>query len=200
MDYRKLKEIKAKESRNKKRLLDVNPKLDEKSGIYFLTRTDENGENQFYIGQALHIISRLAQHLSGYQYIDISLKAHGFYSEENPYGYKVNFLHFPQDELDEKEKYYIKQYLDKGWISKNKTAGGQGKGKVQIAEYKPSKGYRDGLLQGKITLARELSHIIDKHLVISLKPGKENNKTSQKQLEKFYELIRTEEDDGEDRP
>lgn len=32
---------KAIEQANKKRLLTVNPKLDDKSGIYFLTRIDE---------------------------------------------------------------------------------------------------------------------------------------------------------------
>lgn len=33
---------KAIEQVNKKRLLAVNPKLDDESGIYFLTRVDEN--------------------------------------------------------------------------------------------------------------------------------------------------------------
>lgn len=33
--------VKAIEQKNKKRLLTVNPKLDDKSGIYFLARIDE---------------------------------------------------------------------------------------------------------------------------------------------------------------
>lgn len=37
-----LKKAKSIEYANKKRLLKVNPNLDEKSGIYFLTRTDED--------------------------------------------------------------------------------------------------------------------------------------------------------------
>ena len=50
-----------------------------------------------YIGQARHLDERLASRLSGYeQHIDRSLKAHGLYSENNPYGYKVNFLHYPE--------------------------------------------------------------------------------------------------------
>ena len=43
MDYQKFKKAKAIEKKNKERLLKVNPKLNEDSGIYFLTRIDENG-------------------------------------------------------------------------------------------------------------------------------------------------------------
>ena len=184
--------VKEIEKQNKQRLLEINPLLDEKSGIYFLTRTDENGERHFYVGQARHILSRLAQHLSNYQYIDVSIRKHGLYSVENPYGYKVNFLHYPLEVLDEKEKHYIKQYLEQGYIPKNKTAGGQGKGKTKIAEYKPTKTYRDGLQQGRKALARDLKHILDKHLTVELKAEKKANKTSQRAFEKFMELLNEE--------
>jgi hypothetical protein len=184
--------IKAKEieSQNKKRLLEVNPDLDEKSGIYFLLRKDENGFRYAYIGQAKHILTRLAQHLSGYdQHIDKSLKSHGLFSADNNWGWQVYALHFPLEELNEKEQYYIKKYADAGWQLRNKTAGGQGEGKAQINEYRPSKGYRDGIQQGKKMLARELKHIRDKHLVVSLKPEKSANKVSQNALEKFNQLL-----------
>ena len=62
MNYR---QIKAVEQKNKKRILAVNPEVDESSGIYFLTRTDENGIRYAYIGQAKHLLTRLSQHLSG---------------------------------------------------------------------------------------------------------------------------------------
>lgn len=190
MKYEKFKQAKAIEEKNKKILCGMNPQLNEQSGIYFLTREDEAGIKYAYIGQAKHILTRLAKHLSGYQHIDISLKKHGLYSEKNPYGWKVGFLEIPISELDEKEKYYIKKYASKGYQLRNKTAGGQGEGKVQIDEYKPSKGYRDGLKQGRKNLAKELSHIIDKHLIISLKPEKQNNSVSAKALEKFNDLLR----------
>lgn len=180
---------KAIEQANKKRLLAVNPKLDEKSGIYFLTRVDENEIKYAYIGQAKHILTRLAQHLTSYQHIDLSLKKHGLYSADNPYGWKIGFMHFSLSELDEKEQYYIKMYAQNGYQLRNKTAGGQGEGKQQIDEYRPQKGYRYGILQGKKTLARELSQIISKHLTVRLKEEKQNNKTSQKQLEKFNQLL-----------
>lgn len=183
------RQAKAIEAKNKKRLLAVNPKLDEQSGIYFLTREDEDGIKYAYIGQAKHILTRLAQHLVGYQHIDLSLKKHGLHSEDNIHGWKVGFLPFPVGELDEMEQEYIKLYAQYGYQLRNKTSGSQGEGKRQIDEYKPAKGYYDGIKQGKKTLARELSNIIQKHLEISLKPEKKNNKVSHKALEKFNDLL-----------
>ena len=121
-----MRQIKAIEKQNKKRLLAVNPKLNERSGIYFLLRTDENGFRYAYIGQATKsVLQRLASHLSGYQqHIDRSLRKHNLYSEDNPYGWRVEFLNFPEDELDEKEKFYIKQYADAGYQLRNVSVGG----------------------------------------------------------------------------
>lgn len=181
-----MRQIKAIEKANRERLLKVNPDLTDESGIYFLTRVQPEG----YIGQARHVCQRLCQHLSGYdQYVDRSLKAHGLYSEDNPYGYKVNFLPFPESKLDEMEQYYIQKYLENGYRLKNKTSGSQGVGKVKIADFKPAKGYMDGLKQGRKNLAKELSHIIDKHLAVQLKPDKQNNKVSQRAFEKFKGLL-----------
>lgn len=179
----------AIESKNRKRLLEVTPGLTDESGIYFLTRTDENGFRYAYIGQAVHILQRLAQHLVGYQHIDLSLKKHNLYSIENPYGWKIGFLNFPISELDKQEQHYIKAYADCGYQLRNKTSGSQGEGKAKIDEYRPTKGYRDGIRQGKINLARELSSIAEKHLEIRLKPEKQGNKVSEKQYEKFMTLI-----------
>ncbi len=187
------RQIKAIEADKKRMLLDLYPDLDDQSGIYILTRIDENGIRYAYIGQAKKILTRLAQHLTGYQHIDMSMKKHGLYSLSNPNGWKIGYLHFPVRELDEKERFYIKKYADKGYQLRNKTAGGQGEGKKQIDEYRPPKGYRDGLAQGRKNLARELNNIIGKHLVVSLKPGKENNKVSIRALEKFNALLTVEE-------
>ena len=190
-NYRQLYAI---EKKNKDRLLKVNPKLNDKSGIYFLLREDENGFKFAYIGQAVHIISRLASHLSGYQqHIDLSIRSHGLYdAEKNPYGWRVEFLNFPESQLDEKEKYYIKLYADKGYQLRNVSVGGQGseRDSGQIGERKPPKGYHDGLLQGKRVLARELSSIAEKHLRIEIREDKKNNKVSQKQFEKFMDLLK----------
>lgn len=189
MSYQNIRQAKAIELKNRKRLLEVNPSLTDESGIYFLTRTDENGFRYAYIGQAVHILQRLAQHLVGYQHIDLSLKKHGLYADDNPHGWKIGFLNFPISELDKQEQHYIKTYADYGYQLRNKTSGSQGEGKAKIDEYRPTKGYRDGIRQGKINLARELSSIAEKHLEIRLKPEKQGNKVSEKQYEKFMTLI-----------
>ena len=184
-----LRKAKAIEAKNKKRLLAIDPYLDEGSGIYFLVRKDENGIKYAYIGQAKHLLTRLAQHLSGYQHIDLSLKKHGLYSSENIYGWKIGFNHYQIDNLDDAEQYYIRLYANNGYQLRNKTAGGQGEGKTQIDDYRPAKGYRDGIAQGRKNLAKELTNIIDKHLCISIKEEKKNNKVSIKAFEKFNDLL-----------
>lgn len=81
---------KAIEQENRKRLLKINPELNNHGGIYFLTREDENGFKYAYIGQSKEsagILTRLCQHLAGYsQWIDLSLKKHKLYSEDNTCG------------------------------------------------------------------------------------------------------------------
>lgn len=185
------RQIYAIEKKNREKLLAVNPKLDDGSGIYFLTRTDENGISYFYIGQALHLSQRMCGHLVGYQHIDLSIKKRGFYSTDNPYGWKLNVMHYPKSELDKWEQYWILEYTKKGYQCRyNKTAGGQGEGKEKINEFRPSKGYRDGIQQGKKVLARELSSIAEKHLKIEIREDKKRNKVSQKQYEKFMLLLK----------
>lgn len=189
--HKNIAQIKAIEKKNRERLLKVNPNLNDRSGIYFLTRTDENDISYFYIGQAVNIIQRMCGHLTGYQHIDLSVKKRGFYSEENPYGWKINFINYPKSELDKMEQYWILEYTKRGYQCRyNKTAGGQGEGKEKINEFKPSKGYRDGLKQGEKNLARELSSIAEKHLKIEIREDKKNNKISQRQYEKFMDLLK----------
>lgn len=193
MSYQNIARAKAIEQENKKRLLKLNPKLNDKSGIYFLLREDENGFKFAYVGQAVHILQRLASHLVGYeQHIDLSIRKHKLYSEDNPYGWRVEFLNFPESQLDEKEKYYIKLYADKGYQLRNVSLGGQGENRASgsIGERKAPKGYLQGVQQGRKNLARELSHIIEKHLVVTIREDKQGNKVSQKQYEKFMDLLK----------
>lgn len=196
-DFSNARQRYAIEQKNRKKLLQVNPNLDDNSGIYFLTRVDENGFRYAYIGQAVHILQRLAGHLVGYQHIDLSLKKHGLYADDNHHGWKIGFLNFPISELDKQEQHYIKAYADYGYQLRNKTSGSQGEGKAQIDEYRPQKGYRDGIKQGRKNLARELSSIADKHLTISVRADKQGNKVSEKQFEKFKKLLKEGESDGD---
>ena len=47
-----------------------------------------------------------------------------------------------------------------------------------------------GIQQGKKVLARELSSIAEKHLKIEIRDNKKHNKVSQKQFEKFMDLLK----------
>lgn len=190
MPNKNMKRIYAIQAKYKKEILKVNPNINNRSGIYFLTRTDENGIKFYYIGQSVDLLARMISHMMGYQHIDLSLRKRGFWSPENPFGWKLGFLNYPESKLDEMEQKWILEYMKNGYQARyNKTAGGQGVGKEKINEYRPSKGYRDGIQQGKITLAREIKHIVDLHLMISLR---KDTKIAQKQLEKFWELINEE--------
>ena len=187
---KRITEIKRMEREIKQRLLFINPKLNEQSGIYFLTREDEQGIKYAYIGQAKHILSRLAQHMTGYQHIDLSLKKHGLISNNNMCGWNVNFLNFPEELLDEKEQYYIKKYALGGYQLRNKTAGGQGSGKNQIDDYRPGKTYRQGVEQGMKNASRDVAKLFEKHLNVSAKsnPPTVNQMKAMDKFEKFLEL------------
>jgi hypothetical protein len=173
------------EEQNKKRFLALNPSLTEQSGIYILYR-EENGIKYAYVGQARHILTRLAQHLSGYQHIDLSLKKHGLANEKEN-GWKVHFELCSISALDEAERHWIKVMADKGYQLRNKTLGGQNEGKSGLDNQKASRGYHDGLAQGRKSLAKELRHIIETHH-LEIKPEKDN-KITQKALAKFWELL-----------
>ena len=183
-DYKQIQEDLEK---NKKRFLALNPQLNDKSGIYILYRED-NGIKFAYVGQAKHILTRLAQHLDGWQHIDMSLKKRGLYNEVEG-GYMVSFKLYDIHELDEAERLWIKYIASKGYQLYNHTSGGQNNGKSGFDNQRPTKGYHDGLAQGRKNLAKELSHIIDTHLEITLK---KDTKVSQKALQKFYNLLKGE--------
>ena len=193
-NYRKIYAIKKM---NEKRILDVCPDMKHKSGIYFYTRTDENGISYFYIGQSVDCLERSISHLTGYQHIDLSIKKRGFYSEKNPYGWKLNVMYYPKDKLDEMEQYWILEYTKRGYQCRyNKTAGGQGEGKEKINEFKPSKGYRDGIKQGYKNASKEISHLFDLHLDYKTKSDNPN-KNQEKALHKLEKFLNDHKGDSE---
>ena len=190
MAYKNYAQVRAVQQKYKKEILDICPRIDEGPGIYFLTRTDEDVINYFYIGQAVKLLSRMASHMTGYQHIDLSLRKRGWYSEENPYGWRLNFKHYAPKDLDEMEKQWILVYTKKGYQARyNKTAGGQGEGKEKINEFRPAKGYRDGIKQGRKNCSREVAHLFEKHLNYSTK-NNPPNKNQQKAVEKFEEFLK----------
>lgn len=179
--------IKAKaiEAENKKRLLEINPFLTDNSGIYVFTR-EENGFRYAYVGQAKHVLTRLAQHLVGYeQHVDLSLKSHGLWSEDNPCGWFVIQHECAECELNEQEQLYIKKYADSGYQLRNKTSGSQGKGKAGIADNKLAKGYYDGKKQGMSDVIKDLRQVV-KYLQIT---PKNDGKLAMRMLDKFWEIV-----------
>ena len=179
---------KAIEEKNKQKLLALFPNIPYSSGIYILIRKE--GDFKYaYVGQAIRCLDRLAQHLTGYQHIDLSLKKRGLYSKENPTGWNILCKEYPISQLDSMEQEYIKYYANNGYQLYNHTTGSQGEGKKALGESKSPKGYREGLEQGRKNLAKELKHIIDTHLTITLNVQKQSHKQSQKALEKFWNLL-----------
>lgn len=190
VNYRKIWAIKQ---HNKERILKVCPNCPETSGIYFLIRAD--GDFKYaYIGQSVNILQRLADHLQGYQHIDLSLKKHGLWSEDNTDGWKVHFLEFPKDKLDEKEQLYIKSYANAGYQLRNATSGSQGKGKRGLDNAKQPKNYYDGLEQGYNNARKEIAHLFELHLDVATKKDPPT-KLQQNALQKFMNFIEVSKND-----
>jgi hypothetical protein len=124
--------------------------------------------------------------LTGYQHIDLSIKKHGFWSEENQTGYKVHFFEFPESQLNDMEQKYIKQYANAGYQLKNSTTGSQGKGKKGLENGRPARGYFDGKEAGYLMARREVAHWFSLHLAVSMKKPTKN---AEKAYKKFLEFI-----------
>lgn len=181
------RQIKAIEKKNKERVLNICPSMPDTSGIYAFIRV-ENGFKYGYVGQAKHLLSRVAQHLSGYQHIDLSIKKHGLWSEENICGWRVTYIECPLDKLDVSEQKHILNMANKGYQLLNKTSGSQGEGKRGLDNQKPPKGYYDGLKQGYKNAQKEVANLFAKHLNYSKKSDKPN-KNQEKALDKFKDFL-----------
>ena len=181
------KQIYAIKKANEERILNVCPNCPNTSGIYFLLR-EEDGFKYAYVGQAVRLRERLGSHLSGYQHIDLSIKKHGLWSEENPTGYRVHFLEFSENLLDEMEQKYIKQYANAGYQMRNATSGSQGVGKRGLDNARPTRTYYDGLAQGYRNAQKEVAHIFNLHLDYKTKSDNPN-KNQQKAYQKFKDFL-----------
>lgn len=188
------KQIWARKKEVANKLKKICPKITNDSGIYFYTREksmEEGGGRAFYIGKSRTLLDRCIAHDMGYaQRIDISLKKRKYYSESNPYGWKLNVLTFPERLLDEKERYYIDLYVRIGGECYNVESGGT-IGKEIIGEKKPPKTYQDGLKQGDKRTKRKVKEYLDKYLDVTIKEP--SNKIKERKYNEFKEWL-----DGED--
>jgi len=190
---RTYRQIKAIEQKNKQRILKICSNVNENSGIYVFMR-DDGTIKYAYVGQAKHILTRLAQHLMGYtQHIDLSIKKHGLYSEKNQTGWKIAFAEVEESELDMNEQLNIERYHKNGYQLLNKTKGGQGIGKTALMENKERKGYRQGLQKCYENARKEVAKLFEKNLFFAIN-GKPN-KNKEKAFEKFSQFINLEEKD-----
>ena len=188
VNYRQLK---AMEDKNKQRILKVCPDVPETSGIYIFLR-EEDDFKYAYIGQAKHLLTRLAQHLKGYQHIDLSIRKHGLKSKDKPNGWDLIWFAYPINKLDEMEQYYVKMYANDGYQLLNATSGSQSKGKHGLDKNKPPKGYYDGKKQGYRDAQKFVANLFNKHLVYGQKSAKPN-KNQEKAMAKFEAFLKGEE-------
>lgn len=183
MEY---KQIRVIEEKNKQKLLALFPYIPYSSGIYILIRKE--GDFKYaYVGQAIRCLDRLAQHLTGYQHIDLSLKKRGLYSKENPTGWNILCKEYSISQLDSMEQEYIKYYANNGYQLYNHTTGSQGEGKKALGESKSPKGYREGVAQGYKNAQRDVAKLFEKNLTYGI--NGEPNKNKEKALAKFEEFL-----------
>lgn len=156
------------------------------SGIYLYQRVDEQGIRYFYCGLAVNLFERQISHWNGFQRIDISMRKRGFYSEENPFGWKFRILeHCNKDKLEEREQYWIKHFMELGYQTYNLNYGGN-KGKENTFD-KERKGYLKGKEDGKIAILRQIKVYFDKYLDFVIKEPQ--NKIKERKLQEFREML-----------
>lgn len=186
MNYR---QVMAMRKGYEKQIRKLCPDVTENSGIYLFWRIDSEGFKHAYIGQALHLCKRLIDHMCGYQYIDNSIRKHKLYDEEtNPYGYHIEILEeIPKEDLDDRERYWIKYYADSSHQLKNQTIGGQDGKKSALGDGKSTKGYREGLSRGYDNARKDVAKWFEKNLIYSIngKPGV----LKQRAFDKFTDFI-----------
>ena len=184
----------AKLNTSKKRILKVAPNISDESGIYIFHR-EESGIKYCYVGQAKHLLKRTAEHLLGYQHIDLSIKKHGLFdSLKNKTGYKLDYIEAPIENLNTLEQEYIKKFANLGYQLRNKTLGSQSVGKDAIDIGKSTKGYREGLEQGEHNAYKRIKEFFDKYLDFTIKEPKYTKKgeimaIKQKKFDEFRELL-----------
>lgn len=172
---------------HKRAILKIYPDTPIGSGIYILKRTTKE-ENCVYVGQSVHVLKRIAEHLIDYKsHIDTSLTSHGLKSITNPKGWNLKCIEYNKSELDFYETKFIADYQNAGYKLYNLTGGSQGKGKVKIAEYAPRKGYNEGKKVGYENAQKYIAKLFDKNLICVI--NGDTNKNKEKAFEKFEAFL-----------
>lgn len=182
------KQIYAIKKQREKFITSFLPGIENRPGIYIYHRVDSNGFKGCYVGQSVGIIDRLIAHMGEYDHIALSLKKHGYWSEDNPFGWQIDYFYCDKAELDEKERETLAEWhINKGYAPYNRTTGGQDGEKQGLDGRKPAKGYRDGLVQGRKNTQREVAKLFEKNLTYEINGKPTKNK--EKAYEKFTAFL-----------
>lgn len=181
----------------KKKWVERFGKIIDTSGIYILTRQDENGFRFAYVGQAKRCLTRLAQHNLGFkQIIDKSIKKHKIWNKDNPYGWYLKaIIPCSIDELDKLEQETILNYANMGYQLRNQTSGSQGQGKSGINDNQGGLGYRKGVEFGYLKAIKDIKEYFDKYLsfgITSINSTKKDGTIKEvyaRKLKEFTELL-----------
>ena len=176
------KQLYAVKREMEKKIKALAPNMENRAGIYVWYRK----QYRFYAGQSVKLVDRSIQHLQQYDHLGMSIRKHGLYSKENPYGWNIIYFYCDKNELNEKERETIAKWAEHN-ISYNITSGGQDKGKIDINERAPTKNYTDGLKQGRANAIKEIKVLFDKYLDYVIKG--ETNKVKERKLNEFKEIL-----------
>lgn len=164
------------------------------SGIYVFVRGDPSGLKFAYIGQAVDVRRRCAQHcIQHQQHIDNSIHSRKLYDpDKNSFGWRVAKVEYmPEQYLNDKEREYIANWGNAGYQLYNNTTGGQDGAKGALWGNQPAKKYHDGLKQGYKNARNFVKPLFDRYLTAVVK---KQNKLSERMLEKFKNFLEEEEE------
>ena len=161
----------------------IAPNIENRAGIYVWYRK----KYCFYAGQSVKLLDRSIQHLQQHDHLGLSIRKHGLYDEiKNPYCWNLIYCYCDESELNQKERETIARWGGHN-IAYNITSGGQDAGKVDINQRAATKGYHDGLHQGRKKALEEIATLFEKYLDYSIKG--ETSKVKERKLSEFKNLL-----------
>lgn len=175
----------------KKEVKEHCPEINNDSGIYCFFRKTEEGNTAVYVGQAKDLWQRAISHMMGRkQHIDKSLYKRKWYSNQNPYGWKLAVIgKYSLDLLDRAEQNHIKDLQRRGYELYNVTGGGQFDKSEDINERHEVKlkSYKNGKSIAEKKIKAQVRNYFDKYLDFVIK-GK-TNKTKERKFEEFKRWV-----------
>lgn len=200
MSYYYNKEVYIKRKIAEEKLKKIAPNLETKPAIYTWYRY---AEIKAYIGQAKggRLKDRSIEHIIAYDHLGNSIRTHGLYSQDNPFGWRLKVEYCNEEDLNRLEREKIAQAQELGLSLYNITSGGQDKGKEDINQRASGKSYRDGIKQGYKNCLNEIKELFDNYLDFVIKPScvKKNGEfteVAKRKLNEFAEMLKEKNDEN----